>query len=214
MRTRRKGSAGAPEPARDAGRELKPLRSLCGREKSGERRCRAGGGRCDAAAKHRLGAGECPCPGGRPVVGHLHTVEMRPRTVPGIVADPHLGHSRASAWYGQQGEHFVAVDHRRCIRMPFEPPCLTYNLPILQKRCATNGCVCQKLGKRHERERAWRHKVTPSTSNRIASSKRALATSVAPRRSSQKRRRSFCSSAFGRATSGVAVPRPYLKAME
>lgn len=33
-------------------------------------------------------------------------------------------------------------------------------------------------------------------------------------RSSQKQRRSFCSSAFGRATSGAAAPRPYLKAME
>lgn len=33
-----------------------------------------------------------------------------------------------------------------------------------------------------------------------------------PCRSSQKRRRSFCSSAFGRATSGAAAPRPYLKA--
>lgn len=33
-----------------------------------------------------------------------------------------------------------------------------------------------------------------------------------PRRSSQKRCRSFCSSAFGRATSGAAVPRSYLKA--
>lgn len=47
---------------------------------------------------------------------------------------------------------------------------------------------------------------------RIAPSKRALATSGAPRRSSQKRCRSFCSSAFGRAASGVAVPRLYLKA--
>ena len=35
-----------------------------------------------------------------------------------------------------------------------------------------------------------------------------------PRRSSQKWRRSFCSSAFGRAASGAAAPRPYLKAME
>ena len=33
-------------------------------------------------------------------------------------------------------------------------------------------------------------------------------------RSSQKWRRSFCSSAIGRATSGAAVPRPYLKATE
>lgn len=59
----------------------------------------------------------------------------------------------ASAWYGQQGEHFVAVDHRRCIRMPFVPPCLMYNLSILQKRCATKGSARQKLGKRYERRK-------------------------------------------------------------
>ena len=64
-----------------------------------------------------------------------------------------LWHFRASAWYGQQGERFVAVDHRRCIRMPFVPPCLMYNLSILQKRCATNGSARQKLGKRYERRK-------------------------------------------------------------
>ena len=41
---------------------------------------------------------------------------------------------------------------------------------------------------------------------------RAATMSGKPCRSSQKRRRSFCSSAFGRATSGAAAPRPYLKA--
>lgn len=59
----------------------------------------------------------------------------------------------ASAWYGLQGEHFVAVGHRRCIRMPFVPPCLMYNLSILQKRCATKGSARQKLGKRYERRK-------------------------------------------------------------
>lgn len=43
---------------------------------------------------------------------------------------------------------------------------------------------------------------------------KASKTNDVSRRSSQKRRRSFCSSAFGRATSGTAVPRPYLKAMK
>lgn len=43
---------------------------------------------------------------------------------------------------------------------------------------------------------------------------KASKTNGVSRRSSQKRRRSFCSSAFGRATSGAAVPRPYLKAMK
>lgn len=41
---------------------------------------------------------------------------------------------------------------------------------------------------------------------------KASKTNDVSRRSSQKRHRSFCSSAFGRATSGAAVPRPYLKA--
>ena len=41
---------------------------------------------------------------------------------------------------------------------------------------------------------------------------RAATMSGKPCRSSQKRRRSFCSSAFGRAASGHAAPRPYLKA--
>lgn len=69
------------------------------------------------------------------------------------VADCCSWHFWASAWYGQQGERFVAVDHRRCIRMPFVPPCLMYNLSILQKRCATNGSARQKLGKRYERRK-------------------------------------------------------------
>lgn len=43
---------------------------------------------------------------------------------------------------------------------------------------------------------------------------KAFRTNGVSRRSSQKRRRSFCSSAFGRALDGAAVPRPYLKAME
>lgn len=41
---------------------------------------------------------------------------------------------------------------------------------------------------------------------------KASKTNDVSRRSSQKRRRSFCGSAFGRATGGVAAPRPYLKA--
>lgn len=43
---------------------------------------------------------------------------------------------------------------------------------------------------------------------------KASKTNDVSRRSSQKRCRSFCSSAFGRAASGAAAPRPYLKAME
>lgn len=41
---------------------------------------------------------------------------------------------------------------------------------------------------------------------------KAFRTNDVSRRSSQIRRRSFCSSAFGRALDGNAMPRPYLKA--
>lgn len=56
--------------------------------------------------------------------------------------------------------------------------------------------------------RAKRHGNRSSKADKMKASK----TNDVFRRSSQKRRRSFYSSAFGRATSGVAVPRPYLKA--
>ena len=212
MRTRRKGSAGAPEPARDAGRELKPLRSLCGREK--ERRTKMPGWRrplwrsCETSAWRR----RVPVPGGRPVVGHLYTVEMRPRTVPGIVADPHLGHPRASAWYGQQGEHFVAVDHRRCIRMPFVPPCLMYNLSILQKDVQQRGLRVKSSVNGTKGAKHTASKTSLYASDERTPVGRAATMGCKLCRSSQKWRRSFCSSAFGRATSGAAVPRPYLKA--
>lgn len=58
--------------------------------------------------------------------------------------------------------------------------------------------------------RAKRHGNRYSKADKMKASK----TNDVSRRSSQKRRRSFCSFAFGRATGGVAVPRPYLKAMK
>ena len=58
--------------------------------------------------------------------------------------------------------------------------------------------------------RAKRHGNRYSKADKMKASK----TNDVFRRSSQKRRRSFCSSAFGRATSGAAVSRPYLKATE
>lgn len=56
--------------------------------------------------------------------------------------------------------------------------------------------------------RAKRHRNRYSKADKMKASK----TNDVSRRSSQKRRRSFCSSAFGRAMGGHAVPRPYLKA--
>ncbi len=94
------------------------------------------------------------------------------------------------AWYGQQGERFVAV-RRRCIRMPFVPPCLMYDLSILQKRRATNGCVHQKFGKRYERVDVALRAVRPKNG--------AARFAVLPSVELQ---------------AAHAVPRPYLKSHE
>lgn len=180
--------------------------------------------RCGAVAEPRLDAVECarlsgclaarlcPCADGHFAVFCLPAAETKAWVALEDVADCCLWHFRASAWYGQQGERFVAVDHRRCIRMPFVPPCLMYNLSILQKRCATNGSARQKLGKRYERRKTHGLKTSLYASDERTPVGRAATMSGKPCRSSQKRRRSFCSSAFGRATSGAAAPRPYLKA--
>lgn len=100
-----------------------------------------------------LAARLCPCSDGHSAAFCLPAAETKAWVVLEDVADCRSWHFWASAWYGQQGERFVAVDHRRCIRMPFVPPCLMYNLSILQKRCATNGSARQKLGKRYERRK-------------------------------------------------------------
>lgn len=100
-----------------------------------------------------LAARLCPCSDGHSAAFCLPAAETKAWVVLECVVDCCSWHFRASAWYGQQGERFVVVDHRRCIRMPFVPPCLMYNLSILQKRCATNGSARQKLGKRYERRK-------------------------------------------------------------
>lgn len=56
--------------------------------------------------------------------------------------------------------------------------------------------------------RAKRHGNRYSKADKMKASK----TNDVSRRSSQKRCRSFCSSAFGRALDGNAMPKPYLKA--
>lgn len=134
-------------------------------KRSGRYGCRADGGRCGAVAEPRPDAVECarpsgylavrlcPCSDGHSAVFCLSAAETKAWVALEGVADCCSWHFWASAWCGQQGERFVAVDHRRCIRMPFVPPCLMYNLSILQKRCATNGSARQKLGKRYERRK-------------------------------------------------------------
>lgn len=154
----------------------------------------------------------CPCSDGHSAVFCLSAAETKSWVALEGVADCRSWHFWASAWYGQQGERFVAVDRRRCIRMPFVPPCLMYSLSILQKRCVTNGSARQKLGKRYERRKTHGLRTSLYASDERAPVGRAATMSGKPCRSSQKRRRSFCSSAFGRATSGHAAPRPYLKA--
>lgn len=150
--------------AMSSGRACRRVR-LGDAKRSGWYGCRADVRRCAAVAEPRLDAVECarlsgclaarlcPCADGHFAVFCLPAAETKAWVALEDVADCCLWHFRASAWYGQQGERFVAVDHRRCIRMPFVPPCLMYNLSILQKRCATNGSARQKLGKRYERRK-------------------------------------------------------------
>lgn len=65
----------------------------------------------------------------------------------------------------------------------------------------TNGTnVAAPRAKRHGNGYSKTDKMKVSMTNDVS------------RRSSQKRRRSFCSSAFGRALDGNAMPKPYLKA--
>lgn len=65
----------------------------------------------------------------------------------------------------------------------------------------TNGMnVAAPRAKRHGNRYPKADKMKASRTNDVS------------RRSSQKRRRSFCSFAFSRAISGSVAPRPYLKA--
>ena len=102
----------------------------------------------------RSGVGVRSCSRGLTAARYSFVAAKKPRVALGGAAGCRCRRCFwALAWCGQQGERFVAVDHRRCIRMPFVPPCLMYNLSILQKRCATNGSARQKLGKRYERRK-------------------------------------------------------------
>lgn len=85
--------------------------------------------------------------------------------------------------------------------------CLSYKKDVQQRGLRVKSSVNGTKGAKH----------TASKTSLYASDERTPVGRAATMgcklcRSSQKWRRSFCSSAFGRATSGAAVPRPYLKA--
>lgn len=85
--------------------------------------------------------------------------------------------------------------------------CLSYKKDVQQMGLRVKSSVNGTKGATHTASKTSLHafdKRTPVG--------RAATMSCKLCRSSQKRRRSFCSSAFGRATSGHAAPRPYLKA--
>lgn len=87
--------------------------------------------------------------------------------------------------------------------------CLSYKKDVQQRGLRVKSSVNGTKGAKH----------TASKTSLYASDERTPVGRAATMgcklcRSSQKRRRSFCSSAFGRATSGAAVPRPYLRATE
>lgn len=87
--------------------------------------------------------------------------------------------------------------------------CLSYKKDVQQRGLRVKSSVNGTKGAKH----------TASKTSLYASDERTPVGRAATMgcklcRSSQKWRRSFCSSAIGRATSGAAVPRPYLKATE
>lgn len=85
--------------------------------------------------------------------------------------------------------------------------CPSYKKDVQQMGLRVKSSVNGTKGAKHTAS-----KTTLYASDERTPVGRAATMSGKPCRSSQKRRRSFCSSAFGRATSGAAAPRPYLKA--
>lgn len=85
--------------------------------------------------------------------------------------------------------------------------CLSYKKDVQQMGLRVKSSVNGTKGAKHTVSKTSLY--APDERTPVG---RAATMSGKPCRSSQKRRRSFCSSAFGRATSGAAVPRPYLKA--
>ena len=87
--------------------------------------------------------------------------------------------------------------------------CLSYKKDVQQMGPRVKSSVNGTKGAKHTAS-----KTSLYVSDERTPVGRATTMSGKPCRSSQKRCRSFCSSAFGRAASGAAAPRPYLKAME
>lgn len=85
--------------------------------------------------------------------------------------------------------------------------CLSYKKDVQQMGLRVKSSVNGTKGATHTASKTSLHAFDERTPVG-----RAATMSCKLCRSSQKRRRSFYSSAFGRAASGVAVPRPYLKA--
>lgn len=127
-------------------------------------------------------------------------------------------HRPCLAWKGflalvrcaRQGARFVDATRRRCVRWSFESPRLMCRFLSYIKRRASNGGVHQKLCGRLEK--GGRGPRRPKAKQNRGRANRLSGASGIGCRSSQKRRRSFCSSAFGRALDGNAMPGPYLKA--
>lgn len=85
--------------------------------------------------------------------------------------------------------------------------CLSYKKDVQQRGLRVKSSVNGTKGAKHTAS-----KTSLYASDEHTPVGRAAAMSCKLCRSSQKRCRSFCSSAFGRAASGAAAPRPYLKA--
>lgn len=182
--------------------------------------------RCGAVAEPRPGAVECarpggylaarlcPCSDGHSAVFCLSAAETKAWVALEGVADCCSGTSRRRRGTASKANALsplitVVVSVCHSYRLVSCITCLSYKKDVQQMGLRVKSSVNGTKGAKRTAS-----KTSLYASDERTSVGRAATMSGKPRRSSQKRCRSFCSSAFGRAASGAAAPRPYLKAME
>lgn len=180
--------------------------------------------RCGAVAEPRLGAVECarpsgylaarlcPCSDGHSAVFCLSAAETKAWVALEalrIAARGTSGRRRGAASKANALSPLITVVVSVChsYRLVSCITCLSYKKDVQQMGPRVKSSVNGTKGAKHTAS-----KTSLYVSDERTPVGRATTMSGKPCRSSQKRRRSFCSSAFGRAASGAAVPRPYCKA--
>ena len=144
------------------------------------------------------------------------SVCLLPRRRPGlllralrIAARGTSGHRRGAASKANALSPLITVVVSVChsYRLVSCITCLSYKKDVQQMGPSVKSSVNGTKGAKHTASKTFLY-----ASNERTPVGRATTMSGKPCRSSQKRRHSYASSAFGRAISGSATPRPYLKA--